>query len=124
MRRLFEIVLGLQILGGAVFFGALFVSALPASTKVPAAIGLAFVSTTVFLTMVNQLATAEFLRAWAGRSPELESPSSNAGTVVESTIVQVQGGLRLRTSGRLGYLLLGMFAFWIFGGWVISRYVA
>lgn len=56
MRKLFEIVMVLQTVGGAVFFAALFVVPLPFSVKLLAAVGLMFVSAAVFLLMVNHLA--------------------------------------------------------------------
>lgn len=121
MKRLFEIVVTLQTLGGAVFFGALFVSALPVSTKVLAAIGLVFVSCAVFLLMVNQLLTAEALRTLASHSVEPDLSSSRV-TAAQSSLAQISGGLRMQSAGKLGYLLIGMFAFWCFGGLVIYRY--
>jgi hypothetical protein len=94
MDRLLNILTWIQILGGIVFFTALFVAPLVLSVKILAAVALMFVSCAVFALMAA-LTSIEGLR--------MGVPPAKRGS-------------------RLGYLLLAMFAVWIVFGWMLRTF--
>lgn len=120
MRKLFEIVVVLQTVGGAIFFAALFVAPIAFSIKVLAAVGLMFVSAAVLLLIVNHIAFVEGFRVLAN---QIAHPSDSVEPDVLDRLNNLQGSLRLQGSNRLGYLLLGMWGVWIFLGFAMRQFV-
>ena len=110
----------LQTVGGAVFFAALFVAPLALSIKVLAAVALMFISAAIFILMTNHLASIEGFRVLVD---QIARPSEIVESDVLARLGKLQGNVRLQRSGRLVYLLLGMWGFWIFGGFVLRQFL-
>ena len=109
MRRLFEVVLILQTVGGAVFFAALFVAPLALSIKVLAAVALMFISAAIFILMTNHLASIEGFRVLVD---QIARPSEIVESDVLARLGKLQGNVSaakigspwLFTSGNVGIL--------------------
>jgi len=131
VKRFLEIIVGLHTVGGAVFFAALYVAPISLSLKVLAAIVLMFVTSALFLALVSHLALArayQLLIEQICRVMErqrIDLPIVDTPSLLDYLEYDLTGGLKMgkKSVSRMGYLLLGMFVFWIIGGGILSRYV-
>lgn len=129
MKRSLEIVVGIQALGGALFFAALFVAPLSVAEKLLAAVGLIFLSCGVFVQVVSHLAVSQSLRSYFERllndyTNEDADLAKHVGTSLRKYLEsEKRDSIRVADFGRLGYLLLALFFFWLLGGWILARYV-
>jgi hypothetical protein len=117
MDRLLNIVTWIQILGGIVFFTALFVSPLALSIKILAAIALMFISCAVFVLMM-------LLAAIEGLRRQSEGPVQDAEALTSALLFRLSqsGGPGAKRGGRLGYLILATFAVWIVFGLLLRTF--
>jgi len=115
MDRLLNIVTWIQVLGGIVFFTALFVAPLALSIKILSAVALMFISCAVFVLMAA-LISIEGLRL------RTDATAQDAETLTSALLFRLSQAGGAKRGGRLGYLLLAMFALWILFGWMLRTY--
>ena len=123
MDRLFTIVTGIVVIGGIVFFTSLFVAPLALSIKILAGIVLMFVTCAVFVLMAV-LESVEDIRAQT-KGPHLANSVQDAQTVTRSLLRRISQREALRGPtrwGRLGPLLLGIFALWMLTGYLFRTF--
>lgn len=128
MSKLFDISIGVLILGGAIFFAALIASSLAISLKLLAGIAIVFLGSAIYLLLVIHLAFLEAYRAILEQRSQTTSSGIDENyfarlSALDRLNADMSGGIRLRRTRNLGLLLLGIFGFWILGGWVLARYV-
>jgi hypothetical protein len=115
MDRLLNIVSWIQVLGGMVFFTALFVAPLALSIKILAAVALMFISCAVFVLMAALVSIEGFrLRG--------DATVQDAETLTSALLFRLSQVGGAKRGGRLGYLVLAMFAVWIVFGWMFRTF--
>jgi hypothetical protein len=128
MKRLIEVVIGIHTIGGVLFFSVLFSSKLGGFEKVMAGVLFSCISASTFLFVAAYINLSQELRRLnrvilektdhTSTSMRLLGLSKSSGepTAQESVFV-------IDDYSRLPYLLCGIFAVWLVGGWAINRFI-